>query len=107
VFAVRDRYPVTPGHTLIIPKRHVESFFDMAERERQEATELTRVLRNRLLESDHHIAGFNFGVNPGAAAGQTVMHCHLHLIPRRPGDVADPRGGIRGAVPAKMRYEQV
>jgi ATP adenylyltransferase len=105
VFAVHDRYPVTPGHTLIIPKRHVESFFDMAELERQEATELARVIRNRLLESDPHIAGFNFGVNAGVAAGQTVMHCHLHLIPRRQGDVADPRGGIRGAVPAKMRYE--
>jgi ATP adenylyltransferase len=104
VFAVRDRYPVTPGHTLIIPKRHVESFFDMAELERQEATELARVLRNRLLEGDPRIAGFNFGVNAGAAAGQTVMHCHMHLIPRRPGDVADPQGGIRGAVPNKMKY---
>lgn len=106
VFAVTDGFPVTPGHMLIIPKRHIADFFSLTENERGEAMDLVKLLRNRLVENDRRIVGFNFGVNSGEAAGQTVMHCHLHLIPRRTGDMADPRGGVRGVIPEKMKYSQ-
>lgn len=104
VLAVEDGFPVTAGHHLIIPVRHVTDYFGMSEVERGHATELLRILKNRLQEEDGSITGFNVGMNCGADAGQTVMHAHIHLIPRRAGDVQDPRGGVRGCVPGKMSY---
>ena len=104
VVAVRDTYPVTEGHMLVVPRRHTDSYFTMSSRERRHAEDLLRVLQGRLKAADSSIAGFNVGTNAGEVAGQTIMHAHLHLIPRRSGDVKDPRGGVRGVIPSKMNY---
>jgi len=104
VFAVEDRYPVSPGHTLVIPRRHTPDYFAMTAEERRDAEELLLLLRERLLAADQTIEGFNVGMNCGEAAGQTVPHAHIHLIPRRRGDTPQPRGGVRGVIPAKMSY---
>tara|TARA_Y100000310_G_scaffold184773_1_gene184902 strand:- start:79 stop:1041 length:963 start_codon:yes stop_codon:yes gene_type:complete len=104
VFAMKDNYPVSEGHLLIIPYRHTENFFSMTEVERSNAMELIRVLKNQLEESDSSITGFNIGMNSGESAGQTVMHSHIHLIPRRDGDTRNPRGGVRGVILGKMDY---
>ena len=104
VFAMKDNYPVTDGHHLIIPFRHTENFFSMTDVERDDANKLLRVLKNKLEASDSTITGFNIGMNSGQSAGQTVMHSHIHLIPRRDGDNKKPRGGVRGVIPSKMSY---
>ena len=104
VFAIKDNYPVTDGHHLIIPVRHTENYFSMSEVERSNAMELIRILKNQLEESDPSITGFNIGMNSGVSAGQTIMHSHIHLIPRRDGDTKNPRGGVRGVIPGKMDY---
>jgi ATP adenylyltransferase len=104
VYAVRDRYPVVDGHSLIIPFRHTPDFFTMTTDERSDAFELAERLRENMKNDDPSILGFNLGMNCGPAAGQTVMHAHIHLIPRRAGDVVDPRGGVRGVIPEKMKY---
>ncbi len=101
--AFRDGYPVSPGHTLLIPKRHVASFFQVTQKEREELLELLDWCRSDLAKR-HKPDGFNIGVNDGAAAGQTVMHLHIHLIPRFRGDRADPRGGVRWILPEKADY---
>ena len=101
--AVSDGFPVSPGHTLIIPKRHIGSLFEATKEERRALFDLLAAARSRLLES-HRPDGFNIGINDGAAAGQTVMHLHIHLIPRYAGDVADPRGGVRWIFPDKAPY---
>lgn len=99
-----DGYPVTAGHTLIIPKRHVADYFDLTEVERVAIDDLLRIRRKQLMEGDPTIEGCNVGVNCGEVAGQTVFHCHVHLIPRRKGDVHDPRGGVRKVIRGKGRY---
>ena len=104
VLAFKDRHPVSDGHLLIVPKRHAPDWFFMSEKERREADALIRALRNRLLESDKSITGFNIGTNCGASAGQTIFHAHIHLIPRRDGDTQNPTGGVRGVIPDKMCY---
>lgn len=104
VFAMKDNYPVTKGHHLIIPFRHTYDYFAMTKTERDDATELIRVLKNKLEQKDPTITGFNIGMNSGESAGQTVMHSHIHLIPRRDGDTKKPRGGVRGVIPDKMSY---
>jgi diadenosine tetraphosphate (Ap4A) HIT family hydrolase len=103
-FAIEDRFPVTPGHTLVIAKRHAADYFDLYRSERVAIDDLLQARRAALLESDSSINGFNVGVNCGVAAGQTVMHVHVHLIPRRIGDVEQPRGGVRGVIPSKQSY---
>ena len=102
--AFRDGFPVSAGHTLIIPRRHVASFRDLAPDEWAAAHRLAKKLAADLQAADPSIAGFNFGANDGETAGQSVFHCHLHLIPRRPGDHPAPRGGIRGVIPHKAHY---
>jgi len=99
-YARYDRYPVSPGHLLLIPYRHVADFFDA------ELAALLALVREAkiLLDERFHPDGYNIGVNVGEAAGQTVMHLHVHVIPRYAGDVADPRGGVRGAVPERRVY---
>jgi ATP adenylyltransferase len=97
-YAVRDIAPVTPLHTLILPRRHVASFFDLDAREKQAIDELLDSRQQAILADDPAVAGFNVGINVGAAAGQTIFHCHIHLIPRRVGDVADPAGGVYSAL---------
>lgn len=104
VCAIPDLYPVTPGHHLIIPKRHVASYFDMTAEERRDVDSLLLRLREQILSDDQAVKGFNIGMNCGVVAGQTIAHAHIHLIPRREGDVDDPRGGVRGCVPANMSY---
>lgn len=101
--AISDVYPVTPGHTLIIPKRHVTSFFETT---RQEQTAMLDLLdkTRRLLLKERNPDGFNIGINDGTPAGQTVLHLHIHLIPRYQGDMPDPRGGVRWIFPDKAAY---
>jgi ATP adenylyltransferase len=104
--AFRDGFPVADGHTLVIPRRHVASFRDLTPDEWAAAHRLAIRLAADLQAADPTIAGFNFGANDGAAAGQTIFHCHLHLIPRRNGDHPAPRGGIRAVIPGKADYPQ-
>ena len=99
-----DSFPVTEGHSLIIPKRHIADYFSLTGEELRAVHELINLQSERLMEGDKSIKGFNIGTNAGKAAGQTVMHCHIHLIPRREGDCEDPRGGVRGVIPGKMKY---
>ena len=101
--AARDSYPVSKGHTLIIPRRHVASFFETTEEERQAMLKLLDEVK-ALLDREHKPDGYNIGINNGPAAGQTVMHLHMHLIPRYAGDRPDPRGGIRWILPEKAAY---
>ena len=101
--AFRDGFPVTPGHTLVIPMRHVRSLFDTTFEERNSLFELLEMARKQI-ESEFAPAGYNIGINDGAAAGQTVGHLHIHLIPRYPGDVVDPRGGVRWVIPERADY---
>jgi diadenosine tetraphosphate (Ap4A) HIT family hydrolase len=100
---IRDGFPVSPGHTLVIPKRHVASFFDVTDAERADLMSLLTAARGAL-ERQLRPAGFNIGINDGAAAGQTVPHLHIHLIPRYAGDRDDPRGGVRWVLPDKAAY---
>ncbi len=104
VFSVVDKFPVSKGHLLIVPFRHTPDFFDMTGKEKSDAEKLIRYLRNKTIREDSTVNGFNIGVNCGPVAGQTIMHAHIHLIPRRKGDTADPRGGVRGVIPDKMAY---
>ena len=100
---ILDGFPVSPGHSLIIPKRHVGSFFEITDIERAALFKLLD--RAKALVSDlHQPDGFNIGINDGAAAGQTVPHLHIHLIPGYYGDLADPRGGVRWVIPDKADY---
>jgi len=101
--ARRDTYPVNKGHTLIIPRRHVVSFFDATDEERNAMTALL-VETRALLDREHDPDGYNIGINDGRAAGQTIMHLHIHIVPRYVGDKADPRGGIRALFPEKAAY---
>jgi diadenosine tetraphosphate (Ap4A) HIT family hydrolase len=103
-YAIRDGFPVTEGHSLVIPKRHVADYFGLTADELLACDELIRQRRQAVLQEDPTVAGFNLGVNAGAAAGQTVFHCHVHLIPRREDDVANPRGGVRHTIPGKGHY---
>jgi diadenosine tetraphosphate (Ap4A) HIT family hydrolase len=102
VVAVEDRYPVTDGHVLIAPKRHTPDYFSMTQAERRETDDLLRLLRNRMRAKDHSVEGFNVGTNSGEVAGQTVPHAHVHLMPRRRGDVERPEGGVRGVIPERQ-----
>lgn len=104
VYAIHDGFPVTEGHTLIIPKRHVEDYFGLSQEEVLACDDLLRSLRDQAQLEDASIAGFNIGMNAGEAAGQTIFHCHIHLIPRRVGDVEEPRGGIRHLIPGNGNY---
>lgn len=103
-FAIQDRFPVTDGHALVIPKRHVESYFSMTQAELRACNHLIEELRELIESRDPSVSGFNIGINVGEAAGQTIFHCHIHLIPRRLGDVEDPRGGVRAVIREKQKY---
>lgn len=103
-FGIKNGYPVTDLHMLVLPKRHVVDFFELYEPERHACMRLLDKAKHRAKAQDPTIAGFNVGINVGEAAGQTVHHCHVHLIPRRIGDVAQPRGGVRNVIPGKGTY---
>jgi ATP adenylyltransferase len=102
--AIRDLYPVTNDHTLVIPKRHVSDFFDLYQPERNAVHSLMDEQRNMIQKQDQSVTGFNTGSNSGVDAGQSILHCHVHLIPRRKGDAKNPRGGVRGVIPSKQSY---
>ena len=106
-FIIRDTaYPVTEHHTLIITNRHISDFFELSDEENIELNQILKDQKKELKDLDSNISGFNVGVNIGKDAGQSIMHCHIHLIPRRKGDVKDPRGGVRGVIPEKQKYKR-
>ena len=101
--AFADGYPVNPGHTLVIPVRHIADYFELSDAEKAACWALVDRVRAHL-QARYQPDGFNIGINCGAAAGQTVAHAHIHVIPRYAGDVAVPRGGVRGVIPGKKEY---
>lgn len=101
--AFYDKFPVNEGHILIVPKRHVEDYFGLNEDEVVAINELLHQCK-QILDEEYSPDGYNIGMNCGEYAGQTIFHCHVHLIPRYKGDVAEPRGGVRGVIPAKRSY---
>lgn len=103
-YAIRDAFPVTALHTLVIPKRHVADYFGLYQPELNAIHRMLQDQRSEILKQDGAVTGFNVGINSGKDAGQTIFHVHVHLIPRREGDVAEPRGGVRGVIPSKQKY---
>jgi len=103
-FATLDSYPVSSQHCLIIPKRHVKEYFELSEEEVLGCDQLIKKVKIKVENNDKTIKGFNIGINSGKEAGQSIMHCHIHLIPRREGDVENPQGGVRGVIPSKQHY---
>ena len=103
-YAVKDGFPVTEGHLLVILKRHVAEYFDLSDEERRDADNFMKYLYRNMIKSDPKITGYNIGVNCGFSAGQSIFHLHYHLIPRRDGDTENPRGGVRGVIPGKRSY---
>ena len=102
-YARYDKYPVSPGHLLIIPNRHISSIFHATEEEIAALWNLVRDAKD-FLDRKYSPDGYNIGINDGVSAGQTVMHLHIHVIPRYSGDMADPKGGVRGVIPEKQKY---
>lgn len=103
-YSIEDKFPVTPLHTLIIPKRHTPTYFELGQSEINAVNKLLSQTKERLLKKDAKITGFNIGINDGQSAGQTIFHCHIHLIPRREKDIENPRGGVRHLIPGKGHY---
>ena len=103
-FSTFDKFPVTKFHALIIPKRHISTYFDLGQAEINATTSLISLMKNKIEKMDSNVSGFNIGVNNGLSSGQTIDHCHIHLIPRRQGDVERPQGGIRHIIPNKGFY---
>ncbi|MCK4349691.1 MAG: HIT family protein [Candidatus Krumholzibacteria bacterium] len=102
-FAIYDRYPVSHGHILVIPRRHFSDIFEATPDELRALSELTRRVRE-FVEEEYAPDGYNIGINRGRAAGQSIMHVHIHFIPRYSGDRRDPKGGVRGVIPKKQKY---
>ncbi len=103
-YASYDTYPVSKYHALIVPKRHVENYFELNNEEVLACDALLKELKKKLEYKDNTIEGFNVGSNTGKTAGQSINHCHIHLIPRRPGDVDNPQGGVRSVIASKQHY---
>ena len=104
VYAIYDGHAVTPLHTLIIPKRHVVTYFELEQSEINACNQLMAEIKQQIESEDSSVTGFNIGMNNGESAGQTIFHCHIHLIPRRNGDVENPKGGVRNTIPGKGDY---
>ena len=103
-FASFDSYPVSKYHSLIVPKRHILDYFELTNDELLACNDLIKKIKKKIQNEDKTVDGFNIGTNSGVVAGQSIMHCHLHLIPRRKGDVDNPQGGVRGVIPLKQHY---
>ena len=103
-YASYDSYPVSEHHCLIIPKRHVENYFDLSNDEIIACNQLIKKIKEKTEANDKTVKGFNIGTNSGKVSGQSIMHCHIHLIPRREGDVKNPQGGVRSVIPLKQHY---
>jgi len=105
-YASYDSYPVSDFHCLIIPKRHVKDYFEMSDEELIACNDLITKIKNEILAKDKTVKAFNIGTNAGKISGQSIMHCHIHLIPRREGDVENPQGGVRSVIPKKQHYKR-
>ena len=105
-YASYDTYPVSDFHCLIIPKRHVKDYFEMSDEELLACNDLITKIKNEILTKDKSVKAFNIGTNAGKISGQSIMHCHIHLIPRRVGDVDNPQGGVRSVIPKKQHYKR-
>ena len=105
-YASYDSYPVSDMHCLIIPKRHVQNYFDLTNEEVIACNNLIKEIKIEIESKDNKVKGFNVGTNSGSVAGQTIMHCHIHLIPRREGDVENPQGGVRSVIPLRQHYKR-
>ena len=105
-YASYDSYPVTEHHCLIIPKRHIKDYFDLSNKELVACNDLIQIVKDEITKKDPSVKGFNLGTNIGKVSGQSILHCHLHLIPRREGDVGNPQGGVRSVIPNKQHYKR-
>lgn len=105
-YASYDSYPVTEHHCLIIPKRHIKDYFDLSNEELVACNDLVQIAKKEIIKKDPSVKGFNLGTNIGKVSGQSILHCHLHLIPRRKGDVDNPQGGVRSVIPNKQHYKR-
>ena len=105
-YASYDTYPVSNLHCLIIPKRHVADYFELSNDEIIACNDLINIIKKDILDNDQSVKAFNIGTNAGKLAGQSIMHCHVHLIPRREGDVNNPQGGVRSVIPKKQHYKR-
>ena len=105
-YASYDSYPVSEHHSLIIPKRHIKDFFELTDEELVACNDLIRKVKDEVIKKDPNIDGFNLGTNIGRVSGQSILHCHFHLIPRRLGDVENPQGGVRSVIPNKQHYKR-
>ena len=105
-YASYDTYPVSEFHCLIIPKRHVIDYCDLTDEELVACNDLIKIIKEEILIKDKNVKAFNIGTNAGKIAGQSIMHCHIHLIPRREGDVENPQGGVRSVIPQKQHYKR-
>ena len=105
-YASYDSFPVSEGHCLIIPKRHVKDYFDLSNDEIIACNDLIKEIKNEIIEKDFSVKWFNIGSNAGKISGQSILHCHIHLIPRRAGDVENPQGGVRSVIPSKQHYKR-
>jgi diadenosine tetraphosphate (Ap4A) HIT family hydrolase len=105
-YASYDSYPVSEYHCLIIPKRHIKDYFDLSNEELIACNKLIQILKKEITNKDSSVKGFNLGTNIGKVSGQSILHCHFHLIPRREGDVENPQGGVRSVIPKKQHYKR-
>lgn len=105
-YASYDSYPVSKHHCLIIPKRHIKDYFDLNKDELIACDELVKIMKKKIFDEDQSVKGFNLGTNIGKVSGQSIFHCHFHLIPRRDGDVENPQGGVRSVIPMKQHYKR-
>ena len=105
-YASYDTYPVSKLHCLIIPKRHIRDYFDLTEEELLACNNLIKNMKDEILKKDPTVEGFNIGTNAGKVSGQSIFHCHFHLIPRRKNDVKNPQGGVRSVIPNKQHYKR-
>ena len=105
-YASYDSYPVTKHHCLIIPKRHIKDYFDLSNNELVACNELIQIIKKEITKKDPSVKGFNLVTNIGKVSGQSILHCHIHLIPRREGDVDNPQGGVRSVIPNKQHYKR-
>ncbi len=105
-YASYDTYPVSKSHCLIIPKRHISDYFELTDQELIACNKLIKIIKKKILDQDQSVKGFNLGTNVGKVSGQSIFHCHLHLIPRREKDVENPQGGVRSVIPNKQHYKR-
>ena len=105
-YASYDSYPVSEYHCLIIPKRHIKDYFDLSNEELIACNKLIKIVKKEITNKDSSVKGFNLGTNIGKVSGQSILHCHFHLIPRREGDVENPQGGVRSVIPKKKHYKR-